>query len=703
MDSKDTEEDLLRSAALQNASVVFQARQRAEDELNRAKEDLETKSRELAYSLAMMRATLESTTDAILVTDVVGHVTDFNEKFIRFWGISPEAIEQKTHQELQEFSAKQLKDPGAFIARIAEIYASWPPETFDLLEFADGRVYERYSKIQRINQRPVGRVWSYRDITEGRRAEQALREQSEWFSVTLGSIGDAVITVSTGCRVTYLNPVAEKYTGWTNSESIGKPLSEVMRIVNETTRQPAPNPIDSALADGKTVGLANHTVLISRDNSEVPIEDSAAPIKNQAGSIIGAVMVFHDVSERREKERTLARLYDEEQQARGASEQANKAKDDFLAALSHELRTPLTPALAILSNLREETSIPQSLAADLDIVRRNVELEARLIDDLLDLTRITRGKLELHPLYILPTKLLDEAISICSAELNAKHLCLVREFSTTNETILADSVRLTQVLWNLLKNSIKFTREGGTITVRTRIGKNGHERHYLIEVQDTGVGIEPGELDRLFRAFEQGGRDITRKFGGLGLGLAISKGIVDSHGGEVKAVSGGKDLGSTFTISFPYRGAVLGAHSSETLAPSPNAAPPSNASDRKLRILLVEDHADTAVILVRLLRKLGHYVVHASSVAAALEAADREFKTEGINLIISDVGLPDGSGLDMMRRLSSSYGVRGIALSGFGMDSDIEESIAAGFSRHLIKPINVSLLRKTIDELMSER
>jgi PAS domain S-box-containing protein len=701
MEPNDDEEDLLRSAALQNANAVFQARQRASEDLRRAKEELELRTRELAYSLEMMRATLESTTDAILVTDAVGHITDCNEKFVQLWGTPHDLMAKHGHQELQEFSAKQLKEPEAFLARISEIYTSWPPETFDLLEFADGRVYERYSNIQRINHRPIGRVWSYRDITGKRRSEQALREQSEWFSVTLGSIGDAVITVNNGCKVTFLNPIAEQYTGWSTSEAVGKPLSEVMKIVNETTRRAAANPIDIALAEGRVVSLANHTILISRNDSEFPIEDSAAPIKNSVGEIIGAVMVFHDVSERREKERAMARLYDGEQQARGAAEQANKAKDDFLAALSHELRTPLTPVLAVLSNLRDEVSMSESLAADLEIVRRNVELEARLIDDLLDLTRISRGKLELHLQHIQPIKLIEDAISICATDLNAKHLSLSRVFATSNETISGDGIRVIQVLWNLLKNSIKFTPEGGSITVRTRIVSGESGKRYQIEVQDSGLGIESDEMERLFKAFEQGGRDITRAYGGLGLGLAISRGIVESHGGEITAVSLGKGQGSTFTLKFPYNGTVQGSAVGDA-PPEPVPGSPK-MNDRSFRLLLVEDHADTAAVLVRLLRKLGHHVVHAPTVAAALAAATKEFQTGKLDLIISDVGLPDGSGLEMMRQLSADYDVRGIALSGFGMDSDIEQSIAAGFSRHLTKPINVSQLRKTINELMLER
>jgi PAS domain S-box-containing protein len=697
MEPPEDEEGLLRSAALQNANIIRQARQRAEQELVRAKEELEMKTRELAYSLALTRATLEATTDGLLVTDAAGHVTDCNERFLEMWQIPKATTERRKHRELLEEPAKKFREPEAFFARIQEIYTSWPPETFDTLEFLDGRVYERFSKIQLVNRKPVGRVWSYRDITESKRVEFALREQTEWFSVTLSSIGDAVITVNNECRVTYMNPIAEGFTGWSTSEAAGKPLPEVMRMVNETTRQPAVNPIDMALSEGRVVGLANHTILISRNGTELPIEDSAAPIKDPSGKIIGAVMVFHDVSERREREKALARLYDGEQQARGAAEQANKAKDDFLAALSHELRTPLTPVLAILSNLSGDPVVPEALVPDLEIVRRNVEVEARLIDDLLDLTRIDRGKLALHLESVQASRLVEDAISICLNDLNSKHLSLVRELEATDAAIIGDRLRITQVLWNLLKNSIKFTPEGGLITIRTRTVSGTAGKRFQIEVQDTGMGIEPGEVERLFKAFEQGSHHVTRNFGGLGLGLAISSGIATSHGGTLTAASAGKGKGSVFTLTLPYEDAAGRSPPARLAAPAASGNP-----ERKLRILLVEDHQDTSVILGRILRKMGHYVVQASTIVAANQAAEEEFRGEGLDLVISDLGLPDGSGLEMMKKLSGAHDVRGIALSGFGRDSDIEQSMAAGFSRHLTKPINVLALRKTIVELMAE-
>jgi len=871
MQRNESEEKLLYSGALQTANTVRLARRRAEQELLEAKQELERKTKELAHSLAMMRATLESTTDGILVTDYDGQVTGYNQQFVEMWRLPPEVLRAGSRQRPRDVASSQVADPSSFLARIEQIYQERPPETHDLLEFADGRVIERVSKTQRIGDRNVGRVWSFRDITQRIRAETKLRQQTQWFSVTLGSIGDAVITADNDCRVTFLNSVAEGLSGWRTSEAMGCSINDVLHLIEEKTRERATNPIESALADVEVKVLPNHTILVRPDGAEIPIEERAAPIKNPEGEIIGAVMVFHDVTERRQKEKALqeeyaiterlheiaasisteldlgkvvrtiidagtrvtraqfgafyfneldeqgisclryvvsgvprgafedvqisratelcgtafrdgsvirlddlrqdpcvgkkgacfgipkgslpasylavpvlsrsgevvgglffghekpgvftardekvvlgvaaqaaaamdaARSYQAEQQARAAAEQANKAKDLFLAALSHELRTPLTPVLAILSSLRENAALPPAIAEDLETVRRNIELEARLIDDLLDLTRITRGKLELRCERVRLHRMIEDATSACLPELQAKHLNLVRDVANETATILADSARITQILWNLLKNAIKFTPEGGTITIRSRT--KPADGIATVEIEDTGIGIGPGQLDRVFDAFEQGNRQITRQFGGIGLGLAISQAIAESHQGTLSVLSEGEGRGSTFRLALPFDGCDEDEITT-TGTPNPVRSSTVPASDerlqRRLRILLVEDHADTAAVLGRLLHRMGYDVLAAGDFATALALVKKEISNAPIDVVISDLGLPDGSGLDLMRQLSTDYGLRGIALSGFGMDSDLKESITAGFWRHLVKPIDIGTLRATLVEMTND-
>src|SRR5918999_836114 len=382
MAADDSEEKLLRSVALKNARSILRARQRAQRELIDAKEALERKTEELVHSLAMLRATLESTSNGILVTDANGRITDFNQNFVDLWRVPRELINPKHHGQVLEMASRQFKRPNEFLARIEEIHASSPAETFDVLELADGRVLERFSKVQVVEERNVGRVWSFRDITQQIRVEEELRQQREWFEVTLSSIGDAVITTDTEGKVTFLNPMAEMMTGWKTAEASGQPLEKVFNIINEDTRKPAGNPVDIVLRDGIVVGLANHTTLIGKDGTERSIEDSAAPIRDAMGTISGAVMVFHDVTQRRRAEKAL--------------KEADQRKDQFLAMLAHELRNPLVPIRNGLEILNLAGNNPIMAENARSIMDQALSQMVRLVDDLLDLSRITTGKLKLR-------------------------------------------------------------------------------------------------------------------------------------------------------------------------------------------------------------------------------------------------------------------------------------------------------------------
>lgn len=364
-------------------------------------------------------------------------------------------------------------------------------------------------------------------------------------------------------------------------------------------------------------------------------------------------------------------------------QRAAAAKDRFLAILSHELRTPLTPVLMWAAEHEHDDSLSPQMLEEIGILRRNVELEARLIDDLLDLTRISRGKLQLNREPADCCGLLGQAVDICRSDVHAKGLSMELHLDECRPRVMADLARLQQIFWNLIKNAIKFTPSGGRITVSCRSSEC--HRHVRIEVQDTGIGIEPEKIERIFDAFEQGEKVINRQFGGLGLGLAITKTLVELHGGTIGVQSPGPDRGSTFTITLPTT-----AQTTSKTSVSPAWAPDRNGDT--LEILLVEDHPDTARAISRLLRLQGHDVQTAGSVAGALHLAE----TRPFHLLISDIGLPDGSGLDLMRLLLSRQPVRGIVLSGFGMDEDIQRSREAGFSEHLTKPVNITQLNEAI-------
>jgi len=358
-------------------------------------------------------------------------------------------------------------------------------------------------------------------------------------------------------------------------------------------------------------------IFLRADGSEDWVRWECRPWCLPDGSIGGIILYTEVINERKRAQEDL-------KQAKEAAEAANQAKDRFLAILSHELRTPLTPALMTVSACEADTSITAELRSDMAMVRRNLELEARLIDDLLDLNRLVRGKLKLH---IQPGDLhetLRNVLEICQDEIAAKDLVLRVDLGAPEHNFNGDAGRLQQVFWNLLKNATKFTPAGGTITVRSF---NPHPRMLRVEVSDTGVGIKPQVIPRLFVAFEQGEAGIPQQFGGLGLGLAICKTVVDLHGGTIRAESGGEGQGARFAVELPTRtGPVLtqdGEH--------PNGIAKDRKvqiGTRKLRILLVEDNVDTLRILSRLLERSGCEVTSAQTVGAALNAAQ---EARGIN------------------------------------------------------------------------
>lgn len=390
-------------------------------------------------------------------------------------------------------------------------------------------------------------------------------------------------------------------------------------------------------------------------------------------------------------DRLLAEQRLELEDAYRQAREANARKDQFLAVLSHELRTPLTPILALVSSPDLSRTGPAELEEIFAVIRRNVELEARLIDDLLDVTRIVHGKLDLNLQSVDIHQLIRHALDICRVTAADKNVELSAELSASVHEARADPARLQQVFWNLLNNAIKFVAPGGRVTIRTL---NPVEGQIEIEVADNGIGITSERLQEIFDAFEQGGVQMSRKFGGLGLGLAICKALVEAHGGSIIAYSPGVDQGATFRVVLAAENRALPA-GSENRAPA-GVTPPPAASAASCCILLVEDHVDTARILSSLMRRRGYEVVHAKSVAEAITF----FKTEPINVIVSDLGLPDGNGADLIRTLRAIRPAPSIVLSGYGEDDALSSSLAAGAQEHLTKPVMWSHFEETLNRVL---
>ena len=385
-------------------------------------------------------------------------------------------------------------------------------------------------------------------------------------------------------------------------------------------------------------------------------------------------------------DRLLARQRGELEEAYRQAKEANARKDQFLARLSHELRTPLTPILATVSAPDLARLSGPELEETFRLIRRNVELEARLIDDLLDITRISHGKLELDRRPVDVHELIRHALDICRSTAQAKGVALVSGLDAAHHGAQADAARLQQVFWNLLHNGIKFTPAGGSVRIGTR---NPAEGRLEVEVADTGMGLTAERLDRIFDAFEQGDARITREFGGLGLGLAICKALVEAHGGEISASSPGLDLGAAFRVS-------LATVADETLGRGDAPAPAAAEAPVARSVLLVEDHVDSARVLVRLMSRRGYRVFHASSVAEA----EALFRREPVDVIVSDLGLPDGSGLDLIKKLQGVRATPSIVLSGYGEAETLASSLDAGVREHLTKPVEWTRLEAVLQRVL---
>ena len=394
---------------------------------------------------------------------------------------------------------------------------------------------------------------------------------------------------------------------------------------------------------------------------------------------ITAMALSAGMAERRRAEEEL-------QRQKVVVETANRTKDHFLAMLSHELRTPLTPVISALESLDTEPADTEDTKSALAMIRRNIELETQLIDDLLDFTRISRDKMQLRFAPVDAHLAVSNVVEICRAEAESKRLHVHLNLRANTHHVAADGAKFQQIIWNLFKNAIKFTPEDGEIAI---FSSNPSTEILTIRVRDYGIGMEREVMQRIFDPFEQGNRSVERRFGGLGLGLAISKSLAQAHGGTLTAKSEGRDRGSTFVLSMPALSAA------EVLTVPPKAT--SEASQQGLKILFVDDHQDTCAALEKLLVRRGHLVATTHNVRSDMEEAVRN----KFDLLISDIALPDGSGLDLMMQLRAISKIPGIAISGFGNNGDIERSLQAGFSDHLIKPIKLDDLEAAIERAIA--
>jgi PAS domain S-box-containing protein len=644
-------------------------------------------------------------------------------------------------------------------------------------------------------------------IGEAMRTAQArASERQELLRVTLASIGDAVITTDVGGRITYLNAVAESLTGWTQQTAAGRPLEAVFRIVNEETRQPVENPATRALQDGVVVGLANHTVLLSRQGGERPIDDSAAPIKDDRGNVSGCVLIFRDVSVERRAAQAKARqlsaarllaaivqssddaiisksldgiilswnagaerlfghpsvaavgrhislvippdriaeeddiiaslragkpiehfvtervradgqrlwvsltispIKDDEGKVVGASKivrdvtrqrqaeaelaEADRRKTEFLAMLAHELRNPLAPiSNAVQAMQLGAAGSGHAYRPALDMLERQVGQMVRLVDDLLDMSRISRGKIELRKLDVELGPIIDQAVEATRALYSNLNQEVTITMPARRVYLSGDPARLAQVFGNLLNNACKFTDPDGHVSLS--VAQEGDQA--VIRVRDDGIGIAAEQMPILFEMFQQADTSLERTQGGLGIGLTLVKTLVDMHGGTVTARSEGLGRGSEFEVRLP------------TLPEGPRAQMPATAEQPTphvpRRILIVDDNEDGAESLAMLLEPGGHEIHKVHDGAKALEAAERLRP----DVVLLDIGLPRMNGYEVCQRIRQEPWGRDlivVALTGWGQEEDRQRSREAGFDAHLVKPVDYDYLAKLLARPRSAR
>jgi PAS domain S-box-containing protein len=626
-----------------------------------------------------------------------------------------------------------------------------------------------------------------------REIEDSLRRQSQILEVTLASIGDAVLVTDVDGHVTFLNSVAEALTGWSSEEAKARKLTEVFRIINERSRQVVEDPVTQVLQTGTIVGLANHTVLVSRDGREIPIDDSAAPIRLPNGELFGVVLIFRDITEERradharawlaaiiessedaivsktldgvitswnpgaarlfgyapeeiigkpvttiippelqyEEVDVLARLHrgervqhfetvrlaksgrridvsltvspikDEHGQVVGASKiardvseskrserllrEANQRKDEFLATLAHELRNPLSSvrnATELLCAAHHERADLQSVCEILD---RQLRQMTRLVDDLLDVSRINAGRIELQPELLDVGALLRTIASSLRPDFDTAQQVLTLSMPPEPLYVQGDRIRLTQVFSNVLHNANKYTPDGGRIVIEAR----WQEADIVVSVRDTGVGIPPDMLHQVFELFSQVERSSHRTRGGLGIGLTLAKRLVEIQGGRIQAHSPGPGQGSEFVIRLPAREAPQ--------TPVVPGAPVESGSSAR-RILVADDNEDAAVSLSMLLQWMGHETRVVTDGLAAVALA-QEFQPD---VVILDIGMPKLDGYEAARRIAEqpwAHSTLLVALTGWGQEADRARGQQAGFHRHLVKPVDSDTLRDVLGQV----
>ena len=660
----------------------------------------------LPYALALIRATLEATADGILAIEE-GRITNWNTKFVAMWGMPPELVALRDVQKVRVFIAPQLKNSERYLARIAEIEAS-KEKSFDLLELADERLIERYSDVISVEERVVGRLWSFRDVTQSHESDLIPRR----LAAIVDSSDDAIIGKDLNSIITSWNQGAERIFGYSAEEMIG---TSIMRLI-PPERQGEEEEILSYLKRGERFEHFE-TVRTTKEGRHLHVSLTISPIKDANGRVVGASKIARDITDRKLSEEALReaqkaaeaakadreRLLESERAARSEAERASYMKDEFLATLSHELRTPLNAVLGWATALRAGHFPTEELEQGLETIERNARVQAQIIEDLLDMSRIISGKVRLDVQRVDLPAVVAAAIDTVRASASAKGVRLQTIIDPLNAPVTGDPNRLQQVFWNLLSNAIKFTPKGGRVqALLERV-----DSHVEVSIIDTGEGISPEFLPYVFDRFKQADASTTRRHGGLGLGLAIVKQLVELHGGSVRVKSSGTGKGASFIVSLPMT--VLHPLQEPWERGHPQSKPrdlPSvpAISLNNVSVLVIDDELDARNLLKLLLESAGAMVYLAPSAEQGME----HLLTKSVDVLICDIGMPDVDGYSLMRRIRAlgdgqKSEVAAVALTAYARLEDRTEAMSAGFQNHLPKPVEPAELLAVVHSLANPR
>lgn len=558
------------------------------------------------------------------------------------------------------------------------------------------------------------------------KVEKEAREKEKWFSTTLKSIADAVIATDKNSLITFMNAAAERLTGWTQDELLGARLTDVFKIFNSKTRQPVENAAAKVLTCGTAVGTSSYTMLVAKDGSEVPIDQSAAPIKDESGNIVGIILVFHDVTERERAEEELRKANDQLEkrvaertsdlvsmnkelnvlnqtlaQARDEALQASKFKSDFVARTSHELRTPTSAVIGLLELvLVDDLPLDDETTQVLGMAYESAKSLLNIINEMLDLYKIEAGKVALEKKEFDPVALVEGAADVLAQDARRKSLPLRTVFDANLPLLLeGDPVKLHQILVNLIANAVRFTEVGEIVIKATIDDDDGSCVVVRFAVTDTGIGLSETDIPKLFQPLVQVG---TRKSGGTGLGLSICKHLVDLMAGKI-GVESKEGEGSTFWFSVPLKrpdinkvaGLAPGKIASTTSTAHQPSSPSGELADDNRNVILVVDDDETLRQLFQLqLRKLGVNVHIAANGREAVEATSRT----NYALILMDLQMPCMDGIEAtrcIRTLEKSTGnhVPIVAITAHAMAGIQERCFASGMDDYLMKPIDIQHLK----------